>query len=216
MATITVRRGDTLRSIAERTLGDQARYAEIAEANGIKNPNKIRMGTTLTIPDPVPLPRLRPDTTAAAPPPATSLPGAEGAIATNVARGAPKPARPGGVNFKESYDYVPASAKDQVLYQPVGQKAFQLGYKLDYGDNAQNPQTSEQAAVLDNRNAAARAKLLNAPLGTPDYSEAGNPDQATRGSALSAALIGAVNARNIRAGKRKDRLYTNPRSVASQ
>lgn len=48
--TITVKPGETLSQIAQRELGDASRYAEIAAANGITDPNKIQSGATLKIP----------------------------------------------------------------------------------------------------------------------------------------------------------------------
>ncbi|MTI31077.1 glycoside hydrolase family 19 protein [Xanthovirga aplysinae] len=46
----TIRTGDTLGKISKRFYGDANRYVEIAAANGIKNPDKISVGTLLTIP----------------------------------------------------------------------------------------------------------------------------------------------------------------------
>ena len=48
--TYTVRRGDTLWDIAERSLGDGARYREIARLNGIANPSRINVGAVLKLP----------------------------------------------------------------------------------------------------------------------------------------------------------------------
>lgn len=42
--------GDTLRGIARRELNDEARYKEIADLNGIKDPNKIFAGQVLKLP----------------------------------------------------------------------------------------------------------------------------------------------------------------------
>jgi nucleoid-associated protein YgaU len=46
----TVNRGDTLWEIAERYLQDPERYTEIADTNGIPNPDLIQPGETLKIP----------------------------------------------------------------------------------------------------------------------------------------------------------------------
>lgn len=62
----TVRRGDNLSKIAQRELGDANRWREIAAANRLRDPNVIRPGQKLVIPDSptrtvdVPQPRLRP------------------------------------------------------------------------------------------------------------------------------------------------------------
>jgi|GEM_PF-3018481 len=45
-----VRPGDTLSAIAARALGDASRYPEIARLNGLANPNLIRVGQTLKLP----------------------------------------------------------------------------------------------------------------------------------------------------------------------
>jgi hypothetical protein len=50
MAQVTVQRGDTLSKIAQRTYGDPNRWREIAQANGIRDPNKIGVGMTLDLP----------------------------------------------------------------------------------------------------------------------------------------------------------------------
>jgi nucleoid-associated protein YgaU len=47
--TYTVKAGDTLSSIAARTLGNANAYRQIATANGISNPNKLAVGTVLRI-----------------------------------------------------------------------------------------------------------------------------------------------------------------------
>jgi nucleoid-associated protein YgaU len=47
----TVQSGDTLASISERLLGSGDRWKEIAKANDIEDPNKLEVGTRLTIPD---------------------------------------------------------------------------------------------------------------------------------------------------------------------
>jgi LysM repeat protein len=54
--TYTVVRGDTLSGIARRFYGDASLYGKLAAANGIKNPNLIRVGQVLTIPDAAGLP----------------------------------------------------------------------------------------------------------------------------------------------------------------
>ncbi len=46
----TVRRGDTLAGIAQKTLGSSSRWREIAQLNGISNPNVIRVGERLILP----------------------------------------------------------------------------------------------------------------------------------------------------------------------
>ncbi|MFC9996110.1 LysM peptidoglycan-binding domain-containing protein [Nocardia sp. NPDC127526] len=48
--TYTVEPGDTLWAIAERFYGDGNRYQDIANANGIPNPDAINAGQVLTIP----------------------------------------------------------------------------------------------------------------------------------------------------------------------
>lgn len=48
--TWTVRRGDTLHSIAAAEYGDPRRWRHIASANGIVNPRELRPGQVLTIP----------------------------------------------------------------------------------------------------------------------------------------------------------------------
>ena len=68
MAEYTIKKGDTLSGIAKEFLGDQSRYGEIAALNKIKNPNRIRAGRTIMLPDgaagpvdaPPPIPRPRP------------------------------------------------------------------------------------------------------------------------------------------------------------
>lgn len=47
---ITVNPGDTLWAIAERELGDGNRYQEIANINGIPNPDMIQPGQVLNLP----------------------------------------------------------------------------------------------------------------------------------------------------------------------
>ena len=42
--------GDTLSTIAQKTLGSSARYPEIARLNGLANPNLIRVGQKLALP----------------------------------------------------------------------------------------------------------------------------------------------------------------------
>ncbi|BDH57858.1 hypothetical protein MTP03_27970 [Tsukamurella sp. PLM1] len=48
--THTVASGDTLWAIAEQYLGDGNRYTEIAQLNGIANPDLINVGQVITIP----------------------------------------------------------------------------------------------------------------------------------------------------------------------
>jgi len=50
-STYTFRQDDTLWSIAERFLGSGSRWTEIAELNGIGNPNEIPNGLVLRLPD---------------------------------------------------------------------------------------------------------------------------------------------------------------------
>jgi 3D (Asp-Asp-Asp) domain-containing protein len=47
----TVKPGDTLIEISQRILGDPGRYLEIAELNGIDNPNFISVGQEILIPE---------------------------------------------------------------------------------------------------------------------------------------------------------------------
>lgn len=49
--TYTVQKGDTLYSIARKLYGDQKRYKDIVQANGLADPNKIAAGQVLKIPD---------------------------------------------------------------------------------------------------------------------------------------------------------------------
>lgn len=46
----TVKSGDTLWVIAQRTYGDGARWKEIADANGIRDPRTLKVGQVLTLP----------------------------------------------------------------------------------------------------------------------------------------------------------------------
>jgi len=48
--TYTVKSGDNLSKISKLFYGDANQYHKIAEANGIDNPDKIRVGQSLTIP----------------------------------------------------------------------------------------------------------------------------------------------------------------------
>jgi nucleoid-associated protein YgaU len=45
-----VKAGDSLSSIARRTLGDATRWREIADANGLASPDLIRPGQEIMIP----------------------------------------------------------------------------------------------------------------------------------------------------------------------
>lgn len=45
-----VRKGDTLRKIANRFYGDPGVWRQIAKANGIKNPDKLKVGRKLKLP----------------------------------------------------------------------------------------------------------------------------------------------------------------------
>ncbi|GFN30007.1 CIS tube protein [Paenibacillus xylaniclasticus] len=47
---VTVKRGDTLWAISAREYGDPGRWRSIARANGIADPRKLPVGTTLIIP----------------------------------------------------------------------------------------------------------------------------------------------------------------------
>ena len=51
MITYTVKSGDTLAAIARQFLGSALRYPELAAYNGIANPNLIRIGQVIKIPD---------------------------------------------------------------------------------------------------------------------------------------------------------------------
>ncbi|MGW1261137.1 peptidoglycan recognition protein family protein [Streptomyces drozdowiczii] len=48
--TYTVKKGDTLSSIARAKLGDAGRYKDIATLNGLSNPNAIHIGQVLKLP----------------------------------------------------------------------------------------------------------------------------------------------------------------------
>ncbi|MFE7594203.1 LysM peptidoglycan-binding domain-containing protein [Kitasatospora sp. NPDC057512] len=48
--TYTVEPGDSLWAVAERFYGDGSRYLEIAQANGIEDPDLVNVGQVLTIP----------------------------------------------------------------------------------------------------------------------------------------------------------------------
>ena len=50
MQQYVVKRGDTLAEIAEKFLGSQAKWQEIAEANHLNNPNELNVGDRLLIP----------------------------------------------------------------------------------------------------------------------------------------------------------------------
>lgn len=47
---VTVRPGDTLWAIAARELGDGSRHKELAKLNGIRDPRRLAVGTTLKLP----------------------------------------------------------------------------------------------------------------------------------------------------------------------
>jgi nucleoid-associated protein YgaU len=49
----TVVSGDTLTAVSERFYGDPNRYEQIADANGVSNPDLLHRGQVLTIPDEV-------------------------------------------------------------------------------------------------------------------------------------------------------------------
>ena len=49
-STYVVQKGDTLWSIARRVYGDGQRWKDIAAANGITDPTKIRVGQSLILP----------------------------------------------------------------------------------------------------------------------------------------------------------------------
>ena len=46
----TVKAGDNLSKISKLYYGDANQYEKIAKANGLDNPDKIRVGQTLNIP----------------------------------------------------------------------------------------------------------------------------------------------------------------------
>lgn len=48
---ILVRRGDTLWGLARTVLGDATRYPELAEHNGLEQPDHLQEGMLLAIPD---------------------------------------------------------------------------------------------------------------------------------------------------------------------
>lgn len=83
MQSYTVQRGDTLGRIAKRFYGDPSRFTLIASANAIANPDRLKVGQRLEIPERAPVQRLVP--APAAPAPALSPPAAP-AFAANVAR----------------------------------------------------------------------------------------------------------------------------------
>lgn len=51
MATHIVKSGETLGSIAKEYLGSSSKYMEIVQANNIDDPNRVSVGTELTIPE---------------------------------------------------------------------------------------------------------------------------------------------------------------------
>jgi murein DD-endopeptidase MepM/ murein hydrolase activator NlpD len=51
-ATVVVEPGDTLRKISQRVYGDETRFPEIAQANGLQNPDLVRAGARLKVPAP--------------------------------------------------------------------------------------------------------------------------------------------------------------------
>lgn len=51
MATYVVRKGDTLGSVAKKLYGTASKYPLIVAANSITNPDKLKVGTELVIPD---------------------------------------------------------------------------------------------------------------------------------------------------------------------
>ncbi len=59
-STYTVQPGDSLYSIAEKRLGDRARWSEIGRLNSMPDPSKLRIGTLLLIPGPDGDPGLQP------------------------------------------------------------------------------------------------------------------------------------------------------------
>lgn len=48
--TITIRRGDTLSAIAERIYGNSSLWKQLAEYNGIRDPEKLRVGQIIEVP----------------------------------------------------------------------------------------------------------------------------------------------------------------------
>lgn len=67
--TYTVQRGDTLSKIARRAYGDAALATKLAEYNGLRSPDWIRVNQVLTLPSLRILTGKKPDSTAAFPPP---------------------------------------------------------------------------------------------------------------------------------------------------
>lgn len=49
--TYTVKKGDTLSAICRKYYGDSTLYSKLAKYNGIKNPNLIRVGQIIKLPD---------------------------------------------------------------------------------------------------------------------------------------------------------------------
>ena len=49
-AQITVKRGDTLGSIAARLLGSASKWKTLADLNKIRDPNKLKVGQVLKVP----------------------------------------------------------------------------------------------------------------------------------------------------------------------
>ena len=70
MNTYTVRKGDTLGVIARRFYGATSRFSLIVSANRIANPDRLRVGQKLMIPDPQ---ETAEATLHPAPPPADSI-----------------------------------------------------------------------------------------------------------------------------------------------
>ena len=48
--TYTVKKGDTLSKIAARLLGSASKWQAIAKANGLRNPNSLKVGQVLKLP----------------------------------------------------------------------------------------------------------------------------------------------------------------------
>ena len=72
-----VQKGDSLWRIAEKVLGDGRRWKELAQVNGIRNPDMIRPGQVIRMPgSSVPNPPMRPGAPPPVPAPVAAMGGA--------------------------------------------------------------------------------------------------------------------------------------------